>query len=219
MGTILASAIISRAQTILQDVGAVRWTTLELLDWLNDAQREIVTLRPGANAKSVSVQLAAGTKQTIPTDGIVFMDVIRNMGTDGTTPGSPVRPTTRFQLDTQLPTWHTDPTLAEIEHFWFDPQLPKVFWVYPQSDGSHRVELQYAAVPTVIANTSTAIGLDDIYANVMLDGVLYRAFSKDTEHEGNEARAAAHRMAFENTLGLKAEADGSSAAVNSPGKK
>mgnify|MGYP003685327521 FL=1 len=54
---ILSNDIISRAQTVLQDTSAARWTAAELLLWLNDGQREICLLKPSVSATNQSVTL------------------------------------------------------------------------------------------------------------------------------------------------------------------
>ncbi|MCK7581011.1 MAG: hypothetical protein MZV65_38935 [Chromatiales bacterium] len=54
---------------------------------------------------------------------------------------------------------------------------------------------------------ATPIKLDDIYANAILDYVLYRAYSKDAEYAANAQRAALHYQAFTNALGVKTQVD------------
>ena len=41
--------ILARVESILQDTSNVRWTEAELLNYLNDGQREIANLAPSAN--------------------------------------------------------------------------------------------------------------------------------------------------------------------------
>lgn len=54
---------------------------------------------------------------------------------------------------------------------------------------------------------ATPIKLDDIYANAILDYVLYRAYSKDAEYAANASRAALHYQAFTAALGAKTQVD------------
>ena len=75
MGTIKSSTLLNKAQTILQDATETRWPITELLGWLNDGQREIVLLKPDANTSSGPESLGAGIKQTLPTGGILFIDI------------------------------------------------------------------------------------------------------------------------------------------------
>jgi hypothetical protein len=203
-----ALTIINRAQRILLESGTgVRWTQTELLDWLNAGQQEIVALRHDAGAKIGTAQLAAGVKQTIPNDGIMLLDVLRNMGTNGTTPGAIVRKVPREALDALVPSWTAMTAVSAIKHYTFNVQTPKVWHCYPPSDGTGYVELLYVAMPLAIAGVNDNITLDDVYANALLDYVLYRAYSKDAETPANAELAVAYRNAFDNGLGLRAGTD------------
>lgn len=202
MGTILASTILSRAGTIIQDETNARWPQAELLKWLNDGQREIVLLKPDSYAQNESVALVAGTKQSIPATGIALIDVVRNMGTGGSTPGRAIRLIQRKILDEQLPDWHTETAAAIIKHFTFDDRDPKRYYVYPPSDGTTKIEVVYSSAPADVT-VSDPITLDDIYSNALLDYVLYRAYQKDADYAANDARVAAAYQAFQNSLGLR----------------
>lgn len=213
MPTITAQTIVDRAQITLQDTTAVRWSEAELLGWLNAGQREVCMLRPSAFTKLAAQATVAGTKQALPADGITVIDVTRNMGANGTTPGRAIRKVPREVLDSNVPGWHTVTATAEVLHWTFDPQAPKTFYLYPPSTGANQVEVLYAATPPEVA-LGAVISIDDIYEQALMDYVLYRAYSKDSGEAAIAARAAAHRTAFENSLGLKAQAD--AAAVKQP---
>lgn len=206
MGTILASALISRAQDISNDVGGTRWDSSEWLRWLNDGQREIATIAPDSYSKTANCTLVAGTKQTVPSDCIFVMRPIRNMGVGGATPGEPIRPVDQLLLDQQRPSWHTDTATLVVKHFIYDKRVPGEFYVYPPMSGTTTIELAYAAVPAAVAATGAAITLDDTFANPLLDYMLYRAFLKDVEIDGMPSRAAVHKQAFMDSLGLASKA-------------
>ncbi len=275
MATIQVNSIVNRAATLIQDATNVRWPTSELIDWLNDGQREIVLIKPQASVKNESKMLdASATKQTIPSNGVMLIDVVRNMGANGSTPGNAIRPVSREVLDAQRPSWHSDANAGSIQHFMFDPRDPKTFYIYPKAPATAwYVELIYSASPTdvdvpVTTSTSTitypaahnlsagstvsfssinglsgvqtgtvyyvlstpssttatigatsggsaitlgtgsaricgTIQIDDVYANALLDYVLYRAYSKDADYAGNAQLAVSHYQAFSNSLGVK----------------
>ncbi len=213
MGTIIARAVIEKAQIILQDTTGVRWPSdTELLGWLNDGQREVMVFKPNTNVKNIAIKLATGTKQSLPSDGVQLIDVVRNMGTDGQTPGRAVRIALREILDAQVPNWHSSTAAAEAKHYMYSVLDPKNFYVYPPqpSSGQGYVELVYGATPAD-ATINGAITLDDIYQNVLVDYILYRAYSKDTEYAADQNRAAAHQNAYIASLTGKAKMEG---AVN-----
>ena len=208
MSTITAQSVVDKVQVILQDTTGVRWPDSELLDWLNDGQREIVLYKPNAFIKNLAVRMAGGTKQSLPADGVQLIDVVRNMGTNGTTPGRAVRITMREVLDSQLPDWHSETPSSVVKHYVYSLLDPKNFYVYPPQPaaGQGYVELVYGASPTDTTLVGT-ITLDDIYQNVLVDYILYRAYSKDTEYAADQNRAATHQNAYIAALTGKAKVE------------
>lgn len=197
MGTLTAQAVIGKVQIILQDTTGIRWPdSTELLGWLNDGQREVLVYKPNAYVVNKSVQLTAGTKQPLPADGIQLVDVVRNMGANGSTPGNAIRIAMREILDAQAPDWHSMTGSAVIKHYMYSLLDPKNYYVYPPSSGTSQVEIVYSGVPANVTTLAAAISLDDIYANVLVDYILYRAYSKDSDYAANPARAGAHQGAY-----------------------
>lgn len=217
MGTILASAIIDKAQIVMQDTAATRWADAECLGWLNHGQRAACALRPDINSKTVAQATAAGTKQALPSEATSLLDVVRNMGA-GSTAGAPIRRASREMMDAVLPTWHTETAAAAFKHYVYDARFPKLFYVYPPSTGTDaQVEVQYTLSPTDVAAVGNAISIDDIYEPVLLDYILYRACQKDAEIPGMADRANTHYQAFANALSAKTNVDGS--VVPAPGAR
>lgn len=206
MGTITAQSIVDRARHILQDTtsGGTRWLDPELLKWVNDAQREIVLLKPNAYSAVESVNLVAGTRQNLPAAGLLLLAIVRN------TSGPAVRRVDRNIMDSENNSWHMDTATDLIEHYVFDDDAPDTFWVYPPNTGAGEVEVIYSKSPADLSDLSDPITLNDIYSNVILDYILYRAYSKDTDYAGNQQRAGNHYNAFNNSLGVKLKAEQSS---------
>lgn len=206
MATVTVSSVIDKAQTILQDTTGIRWPDDELLGWLNDGQREIVLYKPNAFVRNTSVRMTTGTKQGLPADGVQLIDVVRNMGINGSTPGRAVRITIREILDSQIPNWHTETAQNEVKHYMYSVLDPKNFYVYPPNTGNGYVELIYGAAPTDATLNST-ITLDDIYQTILMDYILYRAYSKDTEFAADVNRASSHQQAYLTALAGKAKVE------------
>jgi hypothetical protein len=208
MPTVTAQSIIDRAQVLLQDTVKVRWPDAELLTWLNEGQQAIVVLKPTAYVRSVAVQLVAGTKQSLPADGIQLIDIVRNMGTDGLTPGRAVRIVTREVMDAQTPSWHVSPVSHIVKHYMYSALDPNTFYVYPRqpASGFGYVEMAYGARPPAVAAVGNTISVDDIYQTALLDYVLYRAYSKDTEF-ADSGRAGVRQQAFVSAIVGKAQAE------------
>ena len=196
MATVTVNSTLARAATLLQDITSIRWPLLELLDWLNDAQREVVLHKPNSSVRNTPFALVAGTRQSLPPDGVQLLDVVRNL------PGRAVRIVAREILDAQLPDWHNEAPSLAAKHFCYSEQNLKTFYVYPPNTGTGTVELVYSAAPQD-AVLGGLISVDDIYQSVLLDYILYRAWSKDAEYAANPTRANAHYTAFANALGGK----------------
>lgn len=217
MATTKVVDILDRASIILQDNTNVRFPNTELLKFFNDAQKEVVLHRPDANMQNVNnFTCVAGSKQTIPTTGLRLIDVVRNVG------GRAITQVDRKILDETLPNWHETAADAtrKIEHFIFDPADPKNFYVYPKATTSFDLEIIFSAAPSDVsisnfATDTTVISLDDIYANCILDYILFRAYQKDSEFAGNAQRSMMHYQSFANALGVKAQIDGALAPVPS----
>jgi len=207
--------LLSRVESILQDTANVRWTEAELLNYINDGQREISNLKPDATALHANVQLVTGTKQAIPTDGLRLLSVVRNMSdaSGGATGGKAIRLVARDILDTQEPSWH-DPTVTgdathgtTPKHFMFDENDPLNYYVYPGIAGNAYAEIIYSQRPTDLANTSATIAVPDNYSNALIDYCCFRAFMKDAEFAGNQQRAGAHYQTFSVSVNGKAQID------------
>jgi hypothetical protein len=223
MATVKVVDVISKAQTLLKDATGVRWPVLELQGWLNDAYREIVIFRPDSNAQTGTYACVAGPRQQITSTfapATQLLDVVRNVAASATK--SPVKLITRQTLDDMDRTWYGNTGAVTIERYAFDPRLPREFLVYPPAAVGAQLEIIYSSVPAAhtltqaqLENSATTdvIRIDDSFGNVLIDYVMYRAYSKDAEVAANSARAVAHYQAFQNGLGIK----GQSEAAAQPG--
>jgi hypothetical protein len=204
MGTILASQIIGKARKILQDTDEAfkRHVDADLLGWLNSAQRAVVEIKPDAYVVVEAVQLSPGSRQEVPSGFLV--EAIRNMGADGETPGIGIKPITRSMLDMTIPDWHNALPCGQVVFSVYDRRFPQHFYVYPpQPDPAHYIEIAYPKTPADIALVTDPITLPDIYENALIDGLLYRAFSIETEYVH---KAEQHFNAMVRALGGKAQA-------------
>jgi hypothetical protein len=213
---VTVQSVIDRVQKTLQDTTGVRWPVVdELVLWVNDAQREIALLKPDASAKNTTISLVAGTKQEIPSEGNRLLRVVRNMS--AATNGSgrrAVRIVSREVLDAQTPDWH-DPSItgdaahaAIVKHYIYDEQNPRNFYVYPgvASPAASYVEIIYSANPATVAQNGN-LDIPDIFANAVMNYVLYMAYMKDAEYAGNQQRASSHFQLFMSSITGKAQLD------------
>jgi hypothetical protein len=211
---VTVQSVIDRVQTVLQDTTGVRWPVVaELVLWVNDAQREVALMKPDASAKNETVTLVAGTKQSIPTTGNRLLKVVRNMSaaTNGTGKRS-VRLVDVEVLNSQTPDWH-DPTVSGdaahtniIKHYVYEESNPRNYYVYPGVSGNAYLEIIYSSNPTTVAQNGN-LSIPDIFANAVMNYVLYMAYMKDAEFAGNADRANNHFQLFTSSVAGKGQLD------------
>ena len=213
-GTLTGANLIARIQNILQDTTSVRWPQSELLQYINDAQREVVNLRPESSATTDNVALVTGTAQTIPTTGLRLIKVVRNMSdaSGGASGKRAIRLVDVDVLNSQEPQWH-DPTVTgdaahqtTPKHYIFDEDDPRRYYVYPGVAGDAFVEIVYSGAPTDLSAVGSTMYVDDIFANALIDYTLFRCYLKDAEFAGNQQRAATHYQLFAASVGAGGQA-------------
>lgn len=211
--------IIDRVRTILQDTnpvgGGVRWKDTELIQWINDAQREIVVAKPSANPATEVLTLVAGSLQTLPAGSISLIKCVRNMnkGVANDMPGRSVYASDLDAFIAEYPNWHdaTDSLyagedLSEVNVYFYDDNSPREFYVFPPNDGTGKLEVVYSKNPTDVSGANDPLTINDIYANQVVDYVLYRAYMKDAGNADTSNRAGRHYELFRESLGLRARA-------------
>lgn len=215
---ITAQSIVRRATDLLQDQTSVRWPVSELVRYLNDAQRVIIKVRPDALNTTTIMTLVAGSRQDLDNAGLTplpskLIEITRNMAAMSGKK-SVTKLESRRVLDAQTPCWHAIPGTVDILHYLFDPRDPKTFYVYPPALGTAQLEVMYSAYPADITEPADGalytavtgnISLPDIFADEILDLMLARAYSKDSE-DGKADRAQAYKASAVASLGAEIQA-------------
>jgi hypothetical protein len=214
VGTILADKLLARASTLLFDLAKRQWPENELLQWADDGQLAIVQARPDTYVVNRTQILVPGTRQTLAADELVLIDIARNLGTDGATPGYAITYTDRKQLDKSNPNWHAATPSTTVRHWAYDRANPKTWWCYPPQPPSgdfSRVEKDVSIVPPPLtvndvngANVTSTLSIDDTWINAMLAFIVYRAFFKESEH-GDTGKADVAYREFLQSLGLSTD--------------
>lgn len=202
MPVILASTIIDNAARQLFDIDNIKWSRSELLSYLNDGQRAIVSIVPEATGTTQNISLTAGTKQSIPTDGWMLLEATRNMGLDGNTPGRAVKLADRAILDETNPSWYSTATSTTQTIYMYNVRDRMNFYVYPPSPGTNKLEIIYSKIPADVTE-ATVISIADVYSPALLDYILFRAYSKNAEFV-DQQKAPGHLQAFMAVLGRAA---------------
>ena len=210
-----AADVMRKANTILQDAGAIRWTPIELREWLNEGMRAIVTVKPNAKSGTIILELDSGTLQKLPDNCTMLSRIVCNVGAlPSNARGRAVRMLWRREiLDSQIPGWQSPsilPYSADVDMALQDAMAPREFYVVPGNNGSGRLEAVVGLYPESIPLPATgslnleayttAVPMDDVYQGILVDLVLFRAFSKDSAAQDAAARAQAHLALAQNAI-------------------
>lgn len=201
--TVAASSIIDRVRIQLIDLGSQkRWDDSELLKWLSDGQRTICEINPASTITRATVSLVAGTRQALPADANMLLNVIRNMNSDLLTAGRAVRAAAMDLMDTYNPSWHTDTPNRVVQNFVYDIDERWTFYVYPPNDGAGKVELTYSINPEELTALTDNIIVRDNYQTALFDYVMFRALQKDSDFAAGTQQAAVYLSLFNATMGF-----------------
>ena len=215
----ILSDIATRVRTLLNDQTApYRWLDSEIILWTNDAQKMIVINRPDSCVQNSVVSLVAGTLQSVPSTAIRLLDVVRNMGADGSTPGRAIRIVERDLVDSLDPNWHAAKGALVIKNFMYDERNPRQFFVNPPATSSSMVLVSCSKNPATLTALTDTLEVNDIYLQVIVDYVMFRAYSKDAEFSANAQLASGYLQAAYAMLGIKLKKDvGFSPELNNRG--
>lgn len=207
MATTVGSILNQVRRKILDEDGG-DFTDAELVQLYNNSNRKIVSIRPQAYTRIEPVQLAAGNKQQIPSDGLAAIAVIRNMGTDGATPGRVVRATDGPTMTAMVPTWATDTATAAVEDWWPVLDYPEQFYIYPPNDGTGYVEMEMSKAPPQTVYDEAGLWesefspFNDNYLDAQVNGMLFMCYDDDTDIPGNTPRSQLYYGRFLQALGV-----------------
>lgn len=205
------SGITNRVAEILQDTANVSWTVAQLIEWVNDAIRALALVKPDSTAVTATQQLTASqTKQSLSgASDLRLIQLVRNMGANGTTIGRAIRLGDMNSLDSFDPNWHTATPDSVVREYMFNAERPDEFWVSPPVHATTPVyvELIKSVLPASVSAITDTLPVKDIYGPPLIEWCCYRAFSRDSERTPNWARAARHFQAFFNLLQVKIQAD------------
>lgn len=185
-----------------------------LIDFLNDALREVAIYRPDAYAVTESIRLEPGMRQKLPCKRIhhsrqeatTLIELVRNMGCDGETPG---RAISAVDMGVLLAWADMPKTAPVVDNFAYDRLTNKgLYYVYPAVpvDRDVWVEATYSAMPSQVASPEQHLGVPGEYATAIKHHMLASVMSGDNE-SSNAAKASYHIQMFSSLLGVKAQID------------
>lgn len=217
MGTLLASALITGVRRVLLDPSpGVTWTDAVLLAMLNRAERWVVQKKHEANpVRDTSLALVAGYVQTLPAGSVGMIQVYANAV------GQKRRISqVNAEMQDAASIYYPAATQEqEVQHWTTDPRNPTQFEVFPPNDGTGEIDCAYGATPTAISATSSAINLNDIYEQILIDMVCSFAYAEDTTRK-DLTKTSFYRGEADKGLGISSQSQiAISAQVGEKGPK
>ncbi len=194
------SSLIYRAGLLLQDEEHVRWTTLELIEWINEAAGALIRLKPAAGARRAVFALVPGARQTLDGTVVQLIDIVCNVGADDVTPGRAVRMTERHLLDSANPDWYSMKSSSTVRHYTYDDRMPSIFYVYPPAASGAKVEIIHAVLPKEVDSPDDNLEMNVEYTDAILNYLVFRCLSKDSEY-ASAAMATGYYQAFTASMG------------------
>lgn len=199
MGSLSVRGIIDRAGNLLNDLSNTTWSESEILHWVNDGQRTIVTRLPQAYPVRAVFALdpADGILQPLPGNAFRLIKITRNMGVNGTTSGRVIRPINENQLYNVDKDWTSAPPEPEIKHYSYDPSTPAFVTVFPPPSEAVQVESWVSTMPPDVTTADSPIVLDDSFFTPLVDYVLARCYQKNMNVDGAPQRVTGYLGSFE----------------------
>lgn len=206
----LCSVILQNVNFTLDDPNDTQFALTQKIAAMNSALQALVSYRPDAASYTTMMLLVAGTRQTLPSDGVRLLKVIRNRGQNGLSDaGRAIRKADMLVQDALIPDWHETVGQTVIDEYFYDSLTPKDFYVYPPVAVSPTIgiDISYVRVlPTITAGTDT-FPVDDYFAPAVQEWMLYSLWCGDDQNP-NYAVARSHQSTFFQLLQIKAASDG-----------
>lgn len=198
--------VINDVRDALRDPVKVSWPDPLLLAYLSQALLALTGIRPDAFVVNAVLKLEAGSKQTLPVNGLRLMGLLFNAD-DANKPVAPaIRHIEQLSLDDVLTSWLSQNPELVCHEYWYNETDPKRFWTNPVQNNV-KVIANYVASPARVTDGATPFPIDDSFIPAIQEWMLYLAWRSDDEKSPTAQRALTHRQAFFDLLGVKAAAD------------
>lgn len=239
MAALLVKRLIWRISQTLTDTAPqfARYKERDMVIAVQSGVRALCKYLPHAGARSIAMKLAPGSRQTIAkilasnlktydgseaSDlfGMQLLDVVRNMGPDGLTPGRSITIIDRQRLDRIDPDWHTKAGTT-VRQYAYNPQDPLSFYVTPAipATPSVWVDVSITAPPKPIEDggdhgsesyswsggSTASVGIDDQYEDELWNYAVAYLLLGNAKSQNALARANVHVQAFNGSINSLAQ--------------
>lgn len=204
--------LIDRISKILLDPANKRFERNDILNYLNEGRRLIVTLKPESNNKVEDIKLEPGVMQSIPKSGFKFLGASITKGAAGTVFGT-ATPISLIDLVYELPDFAKHTPDPVVSHYIRLPENPDKFYVYPpQPEGIETqgyLQISYAAIPDDLAETTspggdrTEFDLGNEYESAIIDFCISRCLAWQSKSQIDIINSQNYYQSFLQKIGAQ----------------
>lgn len=183
-------APINTAIGILNDIGSVRYSRADLLQYANDALDQLVTLAPALFNTEGEVECVPGeTIQSVSYSDAHALVAVRRVKN-----GRAVTACDRASLDAYDPDWHDAAKAGEAKNWMPIDGDPIRFLISPPAPGNQVLSIIFTRIPGEYGEGDDT-DIPETYSDAIADYIVGRSESRDDDHV-NSNRAAAFMASF-----------------------
>lgn len=170
-----AQAYIDTVRALLFDPApGMGWSDDELIGHLNAAVTRILIAKLDAYPVIREIPLEPGVVQSLPSDGVLFIDALFN------TSGGFVTVQPAHEFVRVNPQWAAATPALDINYVLFDPRVPRQFHVSPPAASGASLSCMFGATPPRIETVADDVLMPDQYEAAIQTFMVARALSKDS---------------------------------------
>ena len=152
-----AQAFVDELARRLRDVGKRQWQQETLVAALNAALRSLCTVIPRAYTVHRTIELVAGTEQTLPADLHKIVQLLHNVCPESGEPRRAITLADKAVLDAAYPHWRQDASRAYIRHYMSDAMNDQTFYVWPPAREAAEAVAPVAGDTVPVGETGLAL--------------------------------------------------------------
>ena len=176
---------------LLNDVGAERWTPMQLSVWVAECHIYLAAIAPAVCVERGPQPIVAGPKQALDTTVQSMARILGTCDANGVV-ADILTECSDTELFLEVPGWMAEPAGTPLHYAKASGDL-RVFYLYPPNDTAAHVLMDFVRVPYrwEDLNWTTTPVVDDLamfdnsFIPIFADYVLYRAFGADADNVAN----------------------------------
>jgi hypothetical protein len=201
----LVSQLVHEVAQEVHDAAYVRWSQDLLMAYINQGVAKVCSDRPDAYTEVQAVELVPNSPiQPYPATAGRIMALTRNMGADGTTPGSAIRLVDYTTLTARLPGWQSE-TGDEVYNYMSEPFMGRNYYVYPAVEDTHFVEGVFTVEPPVVG-LEDHIPIDSLFSHAVKCWAQHLVWRSELDDPASTVKAQTMETAYYQIMGVQTQA-------------